>query len=83
MRVCYRFFSLDSKMSNRIHLFVSSKNQASCNRFLQLELEIWLIIPDVSLIFHCVKSVEYGVISGPYYPVFGPNTGKYGPKITP
>ena len=23
------------------------------------------------------------VISGPYFPVFGPNTGKYGPEITP
>ena len=29
---------------------------------------------------HCVKS---GVISGPYFPVFSPNTEKYGPKITP
>ena len=26
---------------------------------------------------------KYGVISGPYFPVFCPNTGKYGPKITP
>ena len=38
---------------------------------------------------------KYGVISGPYFPVFGPylsfqylsvfspNTGKYGPEITP
>ena len=26
---------------------------------------------------------KYGVISGPYFPVFSPNTGKYGPKITP
>ena len=35
---------------------------------------------------------KYGVISGPYFPVFGlnteiyifsPNTGKYGPGITP
>ena len=24
-----------------------------------------------------------GVISGPYFPVFGLNTGKYGPEITP
>ena len=32
---------------------------------------------------HCVKSDKYGVISGPYFPVFSPNTGKYGPKITP
>ena len=26
---------------------------------------------------------KYGVISGPYSPVFGLNTGKYGPEITP
>ena len=24
---------------------------------------------------------EYEVISGPYFPVFSPNTGKYGPEI--
>ena len=26
---------------------------------------------------------KYGVISGPYFSVFGINTGKYGPEITP
>ena len=26
---------------------------------------------------------EYGVISDPYFPLFGLNTGKYGPEITP
>ena len=26
---------------------------------------------------------KYEVISGPYFPVFSPNTGKYGPEITP
>ena len=26
---------------------------------------------------------EYGVISGPYFPIFSPNTEKYGPEITP
>ena len=25
---------------------------------------------------------KYGVISGPYFPVFSPNTGKGGPEIT-
>ena len=29
------------------------------------------------------KVSKYGVISGPYFPVFNPNTGKYGPEITP
>ena len=25
---------------------------------------------------------KHGIISGPYFPVFGQNTGKYGPEIT-
>ena len=25
---------------------------------------------------------KYGVLSGPYFPVFGLNTGKYGPEKT-
>ena len=30
---------------------------------------------------HCVKSIQIRVISGPYFPIFGLNTGKYGPEI--
>ena len=30
-----------------------------------------------------VKSVQIRVYSGQYIPVFGLNTGKYGPEITP
>ena len=33
--------------------------------------------------YHCVKSVQYGVFSGPYFPAFGLNTGKHGPKKAP
>ena len=29
------------------------------------------------------KASKYGVISGPHFPIFGLNTGKYGPEITP
>ena len=29
------------------------------------------------------KVSKYGAISGPYFPVFSPNTGKYGPEKTP
>ena len=29
------------------------------------------------------KVSKYGVFSGPYFPVFGLNTGKYGPEKTP
>ena len=28
------------------------------------------------------KVSKYGFISGPYFPVFGLNIGKYGPEIT-
>ena len=26
---------------------------------------------------------KYGVFSGPYFPIFSPNTGKFGPEKTP
>ena len=29
------------------------------------------------------KASKYGVKSGPYFSVFSPNAGKYGPQITP
>ena len=29
------------------------------------------------------KVAKYGVFSGPYFPVFSPNAGKYGPEKTP
>ena len=29
------------------------------------------------------KVFKYGVISGEYFPVFSPNSVKYGPEITP
>ena len=29
------------------------------------------------------KVSKYGVISAPYFSVFSPNTGKYGPETTP
>ena len=36
--------------------------------------------------YHCTtawKVSKCGFISGPYFPVFSRNTGKYGPQITP
>ena len=33
--------------------------------------------------FTASKMSKYGVFSGPYFSVFGPNTEKYGPEITP
>ena len=32
--------------------------------------------------FTAWKMSKYGVFSGPYFPVFSPNTGKYGPEKT-
>ena len=32
---------------------------------------------------HCVKSVQIWSFSRPSFPVFGLNTGKYGPEKTP
>ena len=33
--------------------------------------------------FTAWKMFKYGVFSGPYFPVFSPNTEKYGPENTP
>ena len=38
------------------------------------------------LVFEAItewKMSKYGVISGPHFPAFGMNAGKYGPEITP
>ena len=37
----------------------------------------------VWLIYTAWKVSKYGVISGPYFPEFGPKTGKYRPEVTP
>ena len=44
--------------------------------------KLWFQVHVIASI-HCVKVSKYGVISGPYFPVFSPNTEKYGPEITP
>ena len=37
----------------------------------------------ISVKYTAWKVSKYGVISDPYFPVFGLNTGKYRPEITP
>ena len=37
----------------------------------------------VSCAYTAWKVSKYGVIFGPYFPVFNANTGKYSPEITP
>ena len=46
-------------------------------RYLLKEIQI------SSQFLQCVKSVQIWSFSGPYFPVFSPNTGKYGPEETP
>ena len=43
----------------------------------------WHKSPCRKTTFTAWKVSKYGVISGPYFPVFGLNTGKYGPELTP
>ena len=45
-------------------------------------LNIWTY-EIISSLLTAWKLSKYGVISVPYFPVFGLNTGKYGPEITP
>ena len=35
------------------------------------------------MLYTAWKVSKYGVISGPYFPVFRLNTAKYGPEMTP
>ena len=37
----------------------------------------------MALVYAAWKVSKYGVFSGPYFPVFGLNTGKCGPEKTP
>ena len=39
--------------------------------------------PQFTKRFTAVKMSKYGIISGSYFPVFSPNTGKHGTEITP
>ena len=43
---------------------------------------IFLIAKNIDKNITAWKMFKYGVISGPYFPVFSPNTGKYGLEIT-
>ena len=55
-------------------------------RFYQKADERKKLLEETSL-YPAWKVFKYGVISGPYFPVYGlkfsPNTGKYGPETTP
>ena len=50
---------------------------AKCGKYKPKKLCIW---PKTLTAW---KLSKYGIISSPYFPVFNPNTGKYGPEIIP
>ena len=60
-----------TSLMKRLMLKLQNKNQPSLK----------LSTGDLKL--HYVKVSKYGVFSGPYFNVFGMNTGKYGPEKSP
>ena len=70
-------------------LFKKTKeNGIGCGKFARMAFEFVVAssIFGVTHSFHHItawKVSKYGVIYGLYFPLFGLNTGKYGPEITP
>ena len=54
----------------------------SCIRIEYGDLLTELFLVRIFLYSDWIQRFTYGVISGPYFPVFSPNTGKFGPEIT-
>ena len=52
-----------------------------CMKSVQIRSYFWSVFSRIRTEYGDL--FKYGVISGPYFPVFGLNTGKYGPEITP
>ena len=48
-----------------------------------IRILFWAVMKGLSCWFTARKMSKYGVFSGPYFPVFGLNTGTYGPENTP
>ena len=53
-------------------------NEKKENKAKQLTFDLWF-----SLRITAWKVSKYGVFSGPYFPVFSPNTGKHVPEKIP
>ena len=56
--------------------------QMITNQLKERMIQGWLlyVINKVITELHCVKSVQIWSLSGPYFPVFSPNMGKYRPE---
>ena len=71
---------------NSLHIPYSLRRRSLSRSSRRKPLDIW----DKTKSYHTLpyedtawKMSKYGVISDPHFPVFGLNTGKYGPEITP
>ena len=73
---------------NALESLRSTSNKSLNNTF-RLNMRTGLInnefcqVRDKQSLIHCVKSVQIRSFFGPYFLVFSPNTGKYGPEKTP
>ena len=59
------------------------KTFGSSNIYIQSVYVYFSVIIFIFPLITAWKVSKYGVFSDPYFPVFSPNTGKYGPEITP
>ena len=82
------YYSIYITCSNNFHHLTnntfSNKGKTLPTNFLKLFQCICEDINVSSIAFDvCFTACFLGVFSGPYFPVFTPNTGKYGPEKTP
>ena len=81
----YLFEALFFTQIIRINFFfetVPCKRRLTCKMYFLL-IKRCLHISGLPWSFTAWKMSKYGVFSGPYFPVFSPNAGKYGPEKTP
>ena len=67
------------RMSNFLtHIYIAELAEINYEQMIILFEYFWVLASH-----NAWKVSKYWVFSGPYFPVFGLNTGKYGPEITP
>ena len=64
---CWIYDNVDGDVKTRDHCQITGKYRTSTNKYCNI---------------HCMKSVQRRSFDVPYFPVFSPNTGKYGSEKT-
>ena len=78
--VIFIFFQCKySRVSKEFNWWFLNSN----DKFLAMLQKYLLNVFAIPSSFTAWKVSKYGIISGPYFHVFSPNTVKYGPEITP